>query len=78
MLQMLRLGWTLRVDWMERVITPVGSWWRMVFLDILSTKLSAFRLAIDAALKVLKVDQTIMSGKGWWKVNKPLLSRIND
>ena len=30
-------------------------------LDILSTKLSAFRLAIDAALTVLKVDQIIMS-----------------
>ncbi len=29
--------------------------------DILSTKLSAFRLAIDAALTVLKVDQIIMS-----------------
>lgn len=30
-------------------------------VDILSTKLSAFRLAIDAALTVLKVDQIIMS-----------------
>lgn len=29
--------------------------------DILSTKLSAFRLAIDSALTVLKVDQIIMS-----------------
>ena len=30
-------------------------------LDILSTKQSAFRLAVDAALTVLKVDQIIMS-----------------
>ena len=30
-------------------------------VDILSTKLSAFRLAVDAALTVLKVDQIIMS-----------------
>jgi len=30
-------------------------------LDIMSTKLNAFRLAIDAALTVLKVDQIIMS-----------------
>ena len=29
--------------------------------DILATKLSAFRLAMDAALTVLKVDQIIMS-----------------
>jgi len=30
-------------------------------VDILSTKVSAFRLAVDAALTVLKVDQIIMS-----------------
>jgi len=30
-------------------------------LDIMATKLSAFRLAVDAALTVLKVDQIIMS-----------------
>merc|ERR1712113_1231824 len=29
--------------------------------DIMNTKLSAYRLAIDAALTVLKVDQIIMS-----------------
>jgi len=29
--------------------------------DILNTKLSAYRLAVDAALTVLKVDQIIMS-----------------
>ena len=30
-------------------------------VDILATKVSAFRLAIDAAITVLKVDQIIMS-----------------
>jgi T-complex protein 1 subunit theta len=30
-------------------------------VDLLNTKLSAFRLAMDAALTVLRVDQIIMS-----------------
>jgi len=41
--------------------TTVGILNDNAVVDILSTKLSAFRLAIDAALTVLKVDQIIMS-----------------
>jgi len=39
-------------------------------LDLLSTKLNAFRLAIDAALTVLKVDQIIMSKPAGAKLKK--------
>ena len=39
-------------------------------LDLLSTKLNAFRLAVDAALTVLKVDQIIMSKPAGAKLKK--------